>query len=140
MSNGHAQTIRRGLEAFNARDFETAINLLTEDVVWASFLSRTQGEYLHGRDEVRAAWESQVDVLDLRAEALEYISVGSDKVVVPMRMMGRGRGSEMTIAASIVWLWTLGPDGLGTSVEVFDEREAALEAAGAPEAMAELSV
>jgi len=130
MPNGHADTIHRGLEAFNARDFDAAISLLAEDVVWASFLSRTQGEYLHGREEVRTAWESQVDVLDLRAEALEYIPVGDDKVVVPMRMIGQGRGSEMTIAASIVWLWTLGEDGLGTSVEVFDERAAALEAAG----------
>ncbi len=131
MANDHAETIRKGLEAFNERDFDTAISLLAEDVVWASFLSRTQGEQLHGRDEVRAAWESQVDVLDLRAEAEEYIPVGEDKVVVPMRMLGRGRGSEMTIAASIVWLWTLGPDGLGTSVEVFNARAEALEAAGA---------
>ena len=75
---------------------------------------------LAAKREIRVAWESQVDVLDLRAEPEEFIAVGADKVVVPIRMVACGRGSEMALAASIVWLWTLGDDGSGTRVEVFE--------------------
>ena len=130
MPGTHADTIREGIEAFNRRDFDAALELLDDGIVWHSFLSQTQGEVLGSKEEIRAAWESQVDVLDLRAEPEEYIPVGDDKVVVPIRMVACGRGSEMSLAASIVWVWTLGDDGRGTCVEVFDTRESALAASG----------
>lgn len=132
MSRQNVETIRRGIDAFNRRDFDAALALLAEDVTWARFLSQAEADtpVVRGKTELRAVWESQVDTVDIRVEAVEFIPVGDHKVVVPVRFLTRGRGSDISLTASVVWVWTGGDDGLAVSVEAFDSREEALRAAG----------
>jgi ketosteroid isomerase-like protein len=122
---------RRGLEAFNARDLDTATALLADDVVWERFLSRMSSDGpLEGAQKVREEWESQIEAVDLRVEAEEFIAVGPDAVVIPARMVVRGAGSEMSLAESVVWLMTV-VDGRLTRSRLFTTRAEALRAAGA---------
>jgi hypothetical protein len=85
---------------------------------------------VQGKAELRAAWESQVEAVDLRGEPEEFIPVGDDKVVVPVRMVALGSGSELSLTASLTWVYTFGDDCLCMSVEAFDRREDAFKSAG----------
>jgi ketosteroid isomerase-like protein len=131
MSEGNVDKVRRGIEAFNRRDFDAALSYLRDDVTWERFLSRTESTVavVRGKEELRATWESQVEAVDLRGEPEEFIPVGDHKVVVPMRLVARGSGSEIPVTASVTWLCTIGADGLCASVEAFEKREDALKAA-----------
>ncbi len=135
MSEENVESLRKGIEAFNQRDFDSALALVREDVTWERFLSRTEAEtpVVRGKEELRAVWESQVEAVDIRVEPDEFIPVGENKVVVPMQMVAHGRSSEMSLTATVVWVWTVDGDGLVASVEAFDSRAEALEAAGLSE-------
>jgi ketosteroid isomerase-like protein len=134
MSQENVERIRSGIEAFNRRDFGAALAGLRDDVTWQRFLSRaeTTAPVVHGKEQLRAVWESQVEALDLRAEPDEFIPVG-DKVIVPLRMVAHGSASEIPLTEPVTWVWTFGDEGLVVSVEAFESREDALEAAGRPD-------
>ena len=135
MSQENIELIRRGIDAFNRRDFDAALATLSEDVTWQRFLSRTETDtpLVRGKEELRAVWESQVEAVDLRVEPEEFIAVGDDKVIVPSRMVAHGSGSEIALSAAVTWMLTLGDDGLAAKVEAFESRADALEAVGLSE-------
>jgi hypothetical protein len=60
-------------------------------------------------------------------------SAGDDKVIVPARVLAHGSGSEISLTASVTWVWTFAADGLSAHVALYDSREDALEAAGGQE-------
>ena len=51
-------------------------------------------------------------------------------MVVASRMVAHGTSSEISLSAPVVWVWTIDGDGLVRSVEAFESRAEALEAAG----------
>jgi hypothetical protein len=63
MSAENVELVRAGVEAFNRRDFEEALENAHEDLVWKPFFS-TETEALRGRAQVLAAWREQVELLD----------------------------------------------------------------------------
>ena len=132
MSQAHIETIQNGIRAFNDRDFDAALAAVREDVVWERFLSRADADtrFVHGKEELRAVWESQVAAVDIRFEPEEFIAAGDDKVIVPARMVAHGSSSEITLSASVTWVWTLDENGLTARVEAFESRADALDAHG----------
>jgi ketosteroid isomerase-like protein len=120
------------MEAFNRRDFDTALQYMTEDATWAPFLARTETSLLQGKSEIRAAWERQFDVMDIRAEVLEVVAADSDRVVTRTLMKGRGHGSDLPIEGRFAQVFTFHND-LVTSVESYEGIHEALEAAGLSE-------
>jgi ketosteroid isomerase-like protein len=131
MSQANIELVRRGIEAFNRRDFDAALATVRDDVTWERFLSRAEADTaeVRGKEELRAVWESQVEAVDIRLEPEEFIAAG-DKVIVPSRMVARGTGSEIALSAPVTWVWTIDADGLLASVEAFDSRAGAVKAAG----------
>jgi ketosteroid isomerase-like protein len=129
------EATRQGIEAFNRRDFEAALATVRDDVTWARFLSRSEADdpVVRGKEELRAVWESQVEAVDIRLEPEEFIAAGDDKVIVPVAMVARGSGSEITLSAPVTWVWTHDEHGLVWKVEAFDSRAAALRACGLPD-------
>jgi ketosteroid isomerase-like protein len=131
MSEENVEKVRTGIDAFNRRDFDAALALLSDDVTWERFLSRAEAATpaVRGKEELRAVWESQVETVDIRAEPEAFIAVG-DKVIVPVQMVARGSGSEITLSTPVTWMYTLDDDaGLVTKVEAFESRDDALRAA-----------
>ena len=130
MSEANVEKLRAGIEAFNRRDFDAALALMTDDVEWDRFLSRMESQtpVVRGKEELRAVWESQVEAVDLQAEPEEFIAVES-KVVVPVRMVGHGSSSDIPLSTPITWVWTFNDDGLCCSVEAFETVDDALASA-----------
>jgi len=134
MSQENVANLREGIEEFNRRDLDAALARCRGDVTWDSFLSRTEtSEPLRGRGQVRASWVQQIEAVDLRVEADEFIPVGDAKVVVPVRFVAHGTSSGISLTDSTIWIYTFDDDGLIARVELFDSRAEALEAAGLSE-------
>jgi ketosteroid isomerase-like protein len=134
MSQEIVAKVRKGIDDFNRRNFDRALAAMREDVTWEPFLSRAETSLpLRGKEQIRAAWESQAEAVDLRVEPEEFIAFGDEKVVVPMRVVTRGRRSEMSLAARITLVWTFDGNGMGAKVELFESREDALNAARPPD-------
>jgi ketosteroid isomerase-like protein len=56
VSQRHVERIREGLEAFNRRDFDAALALLSDDITWERYLSRTESATpaVQGKQELLA--------------------------------------------------------------------------------------
>src|ERR1700746_2401400 len=120
MSQDFVEKIRRGFDDFNLRDFDRVLAAFREDVVWEPFVARAETRVpIRGKEKLRAAWESQVEAIDLRVEPMELIRVGDDKVVVQLRLVAHGRSSEMSLTDSISQVYTSNSDGLAARVEIF---------------------
>jgi ketosteroid isomerase-like protein len=133
MARDRIETLRVGIDAFNRRDFDAALALLSDDVTWERFLSRaeTGDPVVRGKDELRAVWQSQVEAIDIRFEAHEFIEA-ADSVVVEGRMVAHGSGSDIDLSTPVTWMWTFAGD-LVRKVEAFQSRDEALAAADAGE-------
>ena len=133
MSQENVERLREAFDAFNRRDFDAAIATVAEAITWEPFLSETETPLLRSKEQVRAAWKAQVETMDVRVEPEELIPVGDDKVVACIRLIAHGHGSGMSLDAPVIWVFTTGDDRLTTSVERYDSRAEALEAAGLSE-------
>ncbi|MGH2923304.1 MAG: nuclear transport factor 2 family protein [Solirubrobacterales bacterium] len=127
-SEDNIETLRGAMEAFNRRDFDAALTTVSDDIRWERFLSRTESgtAAVNGKDELRAAWESQVEAVDLSTEVEEYIPIGEDKVAVVMQMVAHGSASEITLRIPATWVWAFDDRGLIFEVRTYDTREDAL--------------
>ncbi len=129
----NAETVRRGMEAFSRHDFDAALQFVAEDATWAPFVARTETALLRGKDEIRGAWERQLEAFDdLRVEVIEVVADANDRVIARTLLTGRGRGSDLPIEGRYVTVFTF-RDGLTSSVESYGSVAEALEAAGLSE-------
>jgi ketosteroid isomerase-like protein len=104
--------VRRGYEAFNRGDFDTAIEQFHPEIVFVPPGDQTP---LRGADAMRAwmepdAFESQ------QLQPREFRAHGN-KVLVRQHARARGAGSGIEIETWV--LWTLDDDGLAMRVEGF---------------------
>jgi hypothetical protein len=66
--------LKRVYERFNARDMETVLAAMDEDVAWANGM---EGGHVHGRDGVRSYWTRQWAMVDPHVEPTGF-SAGPD--------------------------------------------------------------
>ena len=123
------QLARRGYDFFN-RTGESDFNLLDPEIEWTEGADVPEPQIYHGHDGVRrqqeafwAAWDS------FRMEPEDFIEVG-DKLVVIVRVEGRGKASGVEVEARMAHLWTI-RDQKAIRFEIFGDPQKALEAAGA---------
>src|SRR5919108_6327351 len=91
MSQQNVQLVRAVFEAFNRRDFEAALGLGHETISWRTLFS-VETDVLRGKQEIRAAWERQIEALDVHIEVLELTPLDETRVLAVGKW--RGRGSE----------------------------------------------
>jgi hypothetical protein len=85
MSHG-VELLKLLYDRFNARDMETVLTAMHDDVLWANGM---EGGYVRGRDGVRSYWTRQWAMIDPHVEPVSF-SAGSDgKVVVEVHQMVR---------------------------------------------------
>jgi ketosteroid isomerase-like protein len=126
-----------GNRAWNAGDVERAYAALPEQLEYRLSATWPEARVLRSRDEVIAFFEDfQATFPDARTASHEYIEGAPGTLIVGFRVSGSGRssgaGGEMEIWQ--VWKVRTLEDGLtATSVTEFNDRTAALEAAGVKE-------
>ena len=131
MSQENVEVLRRFSEHFS-RTGETDFSVIDPDAVFDNSNAIFDGAVYRGHDGVRTyvsllrgMWEG------MRFDPEEFIPVGEDRVIVPVRMVMRGRDEIETVARSAT-LYTLSK-GKITHAKAFQSKADALEAVGLSE-------
>ena len=78
--------LKRVYDRFNARDMETVLAAMHEDVIWANGM---EGGHVHGRDEVRGYWTRQWMMIDPHVEPVAFAQGPEGEVVVEIHQVVR---------------------------------------------------
>lgn len=134
MSRENVEAVRQGFEAFAEGGVETFLSLLHPE-----FELTTPPELAAEPDTYRGA-EGMRRYFDSFEEAMEdirfvpdgeFIDAG-DKVVVPVRLVARGRETGIEVEQRLVQVWTM-REGKALRLDAYATLEEALQAAGVSE-------
>jgi hypothetical protein len=73
--------------AFNTRDIDAALSMMTLDVAWPRAF---KGGFVHGPDAVRAYWTEQWSEIDPHVEPVAFYSDAPAQVLVDVHQVVRG--------------------------------------------------
>jgi ketosteroid isomerase-like protein len=131
MSQENVGLVRAVFEAFNRRDFDAALALGHDSISWRTLFS-VETDVLRGKEEIRVAWERQIEALDVHIDVVELTPLDETRVVAVGKWRGRGLESGAPVEQTAVQVFTV-EDGRVRSVETYASRNEALEAAGLSE-------
>jgi hypothetical protein len=102
---------------FNARDMETVLAAMDEDVIWANGM---EGGHVHGRAGVRSYWTRQWAMIDPHVEPLEFSDGPDGEVVIDVHQVVRDLNGNLLADTRVGHVFRI-ENGL---VKRFDIREA----------------
>src|SRR5438552_7417657 len=108
--------LKRVYDRFNARDMETVLAAMHEDVIWANGM---EGGHVHGRDEVRSYWKRQWAIIDPHVEPVEISSDGEGELVVKVHQVVRDPKGDLVADTVVIHVFQI-QNGL---IQRFDIRE-----------------
>lgn len=89
MSNQSApqiELLRAAYAAFNARDIDAAVALMTPDVAWPRAF---KGGFVQGPEEVRAYWTEQWSEINPHVEPVAFYPENADRILVDVHQVVR---------------------------------------------------
>jgi ketosteroid isomerase-like protein len=124
-----ADIVRLGLELFEREGPAAMLPLAAEDVevytepgLINAGTYRGHDGFMHWTEAWLEAWD------DFRMEALEFIEVGDEIVVTPVRQVALGKSSGIPVEQEITYLVQI-RDGAVARVHLYAQKERALEVA-----------
>jgi len=93
-----SEVLRRLYERFNARDMESVLAVLHEDVVWAN---GWEGGYVYGREGVRDYWTRQWTVIDPRVEPINFSTGPEKEIIVDVHQVVRDRNGKLLTDSTV---------------------------------------
>jgi nuclear transport factor 2 (NTF2) superfamily protein len=85
-SSPQIEVLRAAYAAFNARDIDTAVTLMTPDVPWPRAF---KGGFVRGPEEIRAYWTEQWSEINLHVEPLAFHPNGGGQILVEVHQVVR---------------------------------------------------
>src|SRR3546814_14560809 len=85
-SSQEIQLLRAAYAAFNARDIDAALALMTPDVAWPRAF---KGGFVRGHEEVRAYWTEQWSEIDPHVEPVVFHADGAGRMLVAVHQVVR---------------------------------------------------
>ena len=132
MSQENVEIVRTGYETWR-RTREFAFDLLDADVEWIFHGTPAGDASYQGGDGVRRWFAEQDDVWSDQWWEVEDLRESPDgRVLALVVAHAVGRDSGVPVTVSLANVWTI-DDGRITRMEMFFDREAALDAAGLKE-------
>jgi ketosteroid isomerase-like protein len=129
MSQENVDKTRAYIEAYNRRDFQTAIRDFDPQVEWV-LPAHQSFDSCVGPQQIILFWEGLDETMDeLRLDPQEYVDAG-DRVAVRLRYFGRGKGSGAEIETEMYHQITTFRDGTMVRIEYVTSWPEALELAG----------
>jgi ketosteroid isomerase-like protein len=131
MSEENVEAVRRFVDAYNRRDVDALLALLSPDVVWEALEGVTGiGELYRGREGVREWIELMSENAEdgVHIEIEQITDLGDDRVFIAVVLTAHRRGSRVPFdyrTWQIAWF----ADGLITRRQVFWTRAEALKTA-----------
>jgi ketosteroid isomerase-like protein len=133
MSQENVEIARRGYEALNQGGVEAMLAFIDPECeIEVTPDVSPEPQTLRGHDGIRRWFESAYEVLEeIRIQPEKFIEAG-DRVVVPVRMIGRGRGSGIEAEQRVTQVWTL-RNGRVVKMNSYADEKTARKAAGLSE-------
>ena len=88
----NVELLTRIYDGFNARNMETVLAVLHEDVIWANGM---EGGYVHGREGVRSYWTRQWAMIDPHVEPIAFTVGREQEVIVEVHQVVRDLGGKL---------------------------------------------
>jgi hypothetical protein len=82
----NVELFQRIYDRFNAREIETVLAALHEDVIWANGM---EGGHVHGREGVRTYWTRQWAMVDPLVEPVAFAEGPKAEVIVEVHQVVR---------------------------------------------------
>jgi ketosteroid isomerase-like protein len=98
-------TIELAYSAFNRRDVDGALALMTQDVSWPK---ASEGGRVVGREEVRAYWIRQWSEFDPHVEPLAMTREEGGKMRVRVRQVVKTLRGDILSVSEVVHVFTMG--------------------------------
>ena len=132
MSGEKSKLARRAYEAFNRGGVDAILEFLDPAVEWHMWEDFARdGRVYRGHEGVREVLGIFNENLDgFRADPHEFIEVG-DRVVVPVRLHGRQKGTGEEQGFELVAVWAIRDERAAYRLDLYEELSEALEAAEA---------
>jgi hypothetical protein len=111
--------IEQAYAAFNKRDIDGALALMTQDVSWPK---ASEGGKVVGKEEVRAYWTRQWGEFDPRVEPLAITEEGGAKVRVRVHQVVKSLQGEILADAEVLHVFTINT-GLIAAMDLGDEAD-----------------
>jgi hypothetical protein len=80
------ELLRAAYAAFNARDIDAALAIMTPDVSWPRAF---KGGFVHGPEEIRAYWTEQWSEIDGRVEPVAFHREDAGQILVDVHQVVR---------------------------------------------------
>jgi uncharacterized protein len=131
MSEENVEIVRQWIDAFNRGGPETALRFMDPEVEWTTTGLFLEAGTYRGHEGVLSYLGRLGDEFeDFQTEPAELIEAG-DRVVVPVRVTGRGKQSGAAVDLSMTIVVALRGRTI-VSIRNFTEKSEALKAAGLP--------
>jgi ketosteroid isomerase-like protein len=121
--------VRRFADAFNRRDFDSVLAGVDPDAELDEWPVAPGARSYRGPDAIRQAIESWFDAWEWMEVEIEDMVEAGARVLVTLHQRAKGRGSAVEVEIRSFNVYTF-RDGKLIRVQLFTEREPALEAFG----------
>lgn len=111
---GEIRSLRAAYAAFNARDIDAALVLMTGDVTWPKAF---KGGYAQGHAQIRAYWSAQWGEIDPRVEPVGFYPGDAGQVVVDVHQVVRSLEGAVLADARVGHSFSF-RDGLIRAMEI----------------------
>lgn len=92
--SGEAELLKCIYDRFNARDMESVLAAMHEDVTWANGM---EGGHVHGRDGVRTYWTRQWAMVDPHVEPVGFSATPDGEIVVEVHQVVRDLDGNLLV-------------------------------------------
>ncbi|MGO4214102.1 nuclear transport factor 2 family protein [Terriglobus sp. 2YAB30_2] len=113
--------IEQAYSAFNKRDIDSVLALMTHDVNWPKV---SEGGRAVGKEEIRAYWTRQWEEFDPHVEPLEITEEDGGKVRVRVHQLVKNLHGDLLLDREIFHVFTM-KTGLIAAMELGDEADPA---------------
>ncbi len=108
------ELLRAAYAAFNARDLDAALALMTPDVAWPRAF---KGGVVRGHEGVRAYWSEQWSEIDPHVQPMAFHSEGAQQILVEVHQVVRDLAGTVLADEQVGHRFTLA-DGLIQAMDV----------------------
>ena len=133
MSRENLEIVQRVYDALARRDATTPFEIYAKDIVWDMSQMKRAALYERpvyvGHEAVRGLWRESLAAFGEIDFDLERLSEAGERVFAVVHERAVGRTSGAAVQAIHYAVWTLA-GGEAVRLQIFDDRDQALEAAG----------
>lgn len=124
------EVVRRLFDLWKEGPEDVPADLIAPEIEFVSPLTSLRGRPYRGYDDARQWLRDVNEQFESWEYTLDEITNVGDRVLAFGQVSLKGRGSGVTLDQEGAWLLDFAPDGRISRMQVFTDRDQALEAAG----------